>query len=275
VSGVYPLTMKNILKSNKMDGWIKIYRKMADDQLWLSEPFTRAQAWIDLLILANHSPGVFFIRGNRIDVNRGEVAYSARSLALRWRWSRTKVLAFIDYLKNVQQIEPQKNNVTTLISICNYNEYQNNEPQIEPQKCHRNATEMPQKSQNKNEKNNINIYNARAKKKFSEFVELKDDEYTKLVDKYGDLATKRMIEILNNYKGSKGKTYKSDYLAILNWVVDRYNEETQRYGIERKSNDGNGCSQNNQGVPGSTLQANSGTSLGRSTEASKDYSERF
>lgn len=27
-----------------------------------------------------------------------------------------------------------------------------------------------------------------------------------------------MIDILNNYKGSKGKKYKSDYLTIRGWV---------------------------------------------------------
>ena len=34
-----------------------------------------------------------------------------------------------------------------------------------------------------------------------------------------------MIEILDNYKGQNGKKYKSDYRAILNWVVKRYEEE--------------------------------------------------
>ena len=43
-----------------------------------------------------------------------------------------------------------------------------------------------------------------------------------------------MIEILDNYKGSKGKKYRSDYRAILNWVVNRYNEEIQKYGYKHK-----------------------------------------
>ena len=39
-----------------------------------------------------------------------------------------------------------------------------------------------------------------------------------------------MIQILDNYKGANGKKYKSDYRAILNWVVDKYNEESQKSG---------------------------------------------
>jgi hypothetical protein len=50
-------------------------------------------------------------------------------------------------------------------------------------------------------------------------------EYGKLVAEYGDDGTKRLIEILDNYKGASGKTYKSDYRAILNWVVTRFREE--------------------------------------------------
>ncbi len=50
-------------------------------------------------------------------------------------------------------------------------------------------------------------------------------EYEKLIQKYGKPATDTMIEILDNYKGSKNRTYASDYRAVLNWVVDRVKEK--------------------------------------------------
>ena len=57
-----------------------------------------------------------------------------------------------------------------------------------------------------------------------------------------------MIEILNNYKGSKGKKYKSDYMAILNWVVERYNEELQKNGqLFKKTTPGNSGQANGGG----------------------------
>jgi hypothetical protein len=37
-----------------------------------------------------------------------------------------------------------------------------------------------------------------------------------------------MIEVLDNYKGANGKKYKSDYRAILNWVVERVEREEKR-----------------------------------------------
>ncbi len=66
---------------------------------------------------------------------------------------------------------------------------------------------------------------------YAEFVTMKENEYLKLVDKYGESRTKRMIEILDNYKGANGKKYKSDYRAILNWVVERVTKESGQPSI--------------------------------------------
>jgi hypothetical protein len=57
------------------------------------------------------------------------------------------------------------------------------------------------------------------KTKYAENVSMTPDEYKKLIDKYGEPDTKLLIDKLDNSKGSKGYVYKSDYRAILNWVV--------------------------------------------------------
>jgi len=67
--------------------------------------------------------------------------------------------------------------------------------------------------------------NQPKKIKFADFVSLTNDEHSSLVAKLGEEGTKRCIEILDNYKGSTGRKYKSDYRTILNWVVQRYEEE--------------------------------------------------
>ncbi len=63
------------------------------------------------------------------------------------------------------------------------------------------------------------------KKEYAEFVRMTEAEYAKLVDQYGQAKADGCISILDNYKGAKGVTYKSDYRAILNWVVKRYDED--------------------------------------------------
>jgi len=69
-----------------------------------------------------------------------------------------------------------------------------------------------------------------AKTDYAEFVSLTDDEYAALVTKLGEEGAKRCIEILDNYKGANGKKYKSDYRAILNWVIERFKEEKAKGG---------------------------------------------
>ena len=59
------------------------------------------------------------------------------------------------------------------------------------------------------------------KKQYADYVSLKEEEYQKLVFGYGEKAADKFIEELNLYKGSTGKTYKSDYMTILNWVTDK------------------------------------------------------
>ena len=234
-----------------MEGWIKLHRKIMDNPLYLSEPFTRMQAWIDLLLLANHKEGFFYVRGNKVVVGRGQVGTSSRTLASRWQWSRGKVERFLKDLENDNQIEPQKNNVITLISICNYDDYQNTEPQTEPQTSRRQTTDEPQtepqtdrnkndkKEKNeKNEKNNkeedifISPEIKKLKEEFEKFnnwldkdtkfirkikTQMTEEQFMNLLKKYNKEQIKKTVESLENKKDAP-KKYTSVYLTVKNWL---------------------------------------------------------
>lgn len=63
------------------------------------------------------------------------------------------------------------------------------------------------------------------KKVYADDVHLTLAEYNNLIDRLGSKqAADECIEILSNYKGANGKKYKSDYKAILNWVIDKWRE---------------------------------------------------
>lgn len=74
---------------------------------------------------------------------------------------------------------------------------------------------------------------------FGEFVTLTEDEHQKLISKFGKDKTDKMIDILDNAKGAKGYKYKSDYRAILSWVVDKVEKEEGNQGQGTKM----GCKQ--------------------------------
>ena len=66
------------------------------------------------------------------------------------------------------------------------------------------------------------------KKRYAEFVSMKETEFAKLTEEFGEPATLRMVEILDSYKGSSGRYYANDYQAILRWVVTAFKEEQFR-----------------------------------------------
>lgn len=79
---------------------------------------------------------------------------------------------------------------------------------------------------------------AKARKyKYADNVTLTRDEYSTLVGQYSEDDVKGMISVLDNYKGQNGKRYKSDYRAILNWVVNAYFERKAKgqYGTAKNT----------------------------------------
>lgn len=126
------------------------------------------------------------------------------------------------------------------------------------------STHMSQHMENENEDINVienkeekegagrkgNKQPKREKTKYADFVNMTEIEHKKLIEQYGPDATARMINILDNYKGSKGKTYKDDYRAILSWVVDRYNEEQTKHHSNGKAAATSGHFSNSQGYQG-------------------------
>ena len=107
-----------------MAGWIKISRDIVNHWLWQDKPFSRGQAWIDLLLMAAWKDRIFMVRGIRVEQRRGDVCLSVREMCERWHWSNGKAIRFLNELETAQQITQQKSNVINRISIVNYDKYQ-------------------------------------------------------------------------------------------------------------------------------------------------------
>ena len=106
--------------------WFKVHRSLVKSDLWLAEPFTRGQAWIDLLALAAFKPGHVRIGNIRVEVERGQFATAERFLCERWKWkSRGKLRRFLCELENDGRIVQTKSTVSTVVTIVNYDAYQN------------------------------------------------------------------------------------------------------------------------------------------------------
>ena len=71
------------------------------------------------------------------------------------------------------------------------------------------------------------------KTKYKDFVYLTEEEFKNLKENFGNEVTEKAIDKLDNYKGATGKRYKSDYRAILSWVIESL--QTRKSGYKREN----------------------------------------
>ncbi|MCD8396117.1 MAG: hypothetical protein LUD12_02830 [Lachnospiraceae bacterium] len=107
-------------------GWVKLYRDVMDNDVWKDKPFARGQAWVDLIMLANHKDKEFWFNASCLCIQRGQFVTSKRKLGERWGWSVCKVTKFLTELEKVGMVTAVSDHKKTIISVTNYAEYQGN-----------------------------------------------------------------------------------------------------------------------------------------------------
>lgn len=107
-------------------GYIKVYRDIRDHWIWTDEeePFSRGQAWIDLIMMVNHNDKDVLFNGRLIHVEKGCRITSLRRLSERWKWSIHKVSDFLNLLEKEGMISQVRDSKKTLITLINYGVYQ-------------------------------------------------------------------------------------------------------------------------------------------------------
>lgn len=106
------------------EGYIKLYRSIQDHWLWKDEPYDKARAWIDLLMLANWEDKKISYKGEIITCKRGDVNLSFLYLAERWNWSTWKVRNFINLLESDGMVTTNRTTHRTTITLVNYDNFQ-------------------------------------------------------------------------------------------------------------------------------------------------------
>jgi len=96
-----------------VQGWISLHRQIQDNWIWKDKPFSKGQAWIDILLLASHCENKFLLGNELVDIEEGEFVTSETKLSERWGWSRHKVDSFLIILKNDSMLCVKKDNKKT------------------------------------------------------------------------------------------------------------------------------------------------------------------
>ena len=191
-------------------GYVKIHRELMDDPVWTSEKFTRGQAWLHLIMLANSNPGYVRKRGTRINLSRGSVGYSIKELSRIFNWSESKTRRFRDELESDGKITFDKTNVSCTITLMNYDFWQGNDWQTRRINERTNGAQMnaqttrkwypnnKEKKKNRKKENNTKLYCLNN----CEWIEV--DSTKLLSDNFCSKCEEQLIEKYE-YKHTKGK----------------------------------------------------------------------
>lgn len=229
------------------EGWIKLHRCIRSNWVWNDKPFSRGQAFLDLLLMVNHEDKKIIFNGSLTEVKRGSCITSIRKLGDKWGWSNKKVKMFLDQLQSDQMITYESNIKRTLVTIEKYDLYQSKETPKEQQsfteetqKHIKSTTEAYQKHTNKNEENEENDKEVYIDLKFVdeviEKVKLTQEQYNKLINKYDKEYVHKEILGLDNYIiNGKGAKYKDHYRTLNTWLRTRKApapKEDRHYGFD-------------------------------------------
>ena len=208
-------------------GWISLNRKIQDNWLWQDKPFSKGQAWIDILLMVNHKDNKVLFREELIEVNRGERITSQVKLAERWGWSRGKVRKFLSMLENDEMLHIKTDKRKTVLKVVNYNVYQDNintkSQQTEQQESKRKPTDTQEKDINNNDNNVNNENNENIYRQFKH-LSISVSENEKLINRgYTQYQIDNILNKIQNW--SKNDKYTSLYLTAMNWLKREYGEK--------------------------------------------------
>lgn len=128
-------------KTNSMEGWITLNRKLLDWE-WHDDP-AMFSLWIHLLLLANYEDK----KWHGIVIKRGQLVTSLANLHEQTGLSVRQIRTCLARLRDCEQIASKSTNKYTVITICNYDSYQDkpiNERQAERQTNDNQATTTEQ-----------------------------------------------------------------------------------------------------------------------------------
>ena len=107
-----------------MNGCFFLHRRIFDHWIWQNP--IQGFRWIDLIGIAVWKDHTIFVKSNRIDLKRGQIAISVRGLARRWKTNNRVASSFIKLLETADMVTCDRSNRSWMvITICNYDKYQN------------------------------------------------------------------------------------------------------------------------------------------------------
>jgi hypothetical protein len=110
------------------NGWISLHRKLLKSPIF--KDAHAVQLWVYLLLSVNHKDGEFLVGNTLVKIPKGSMLTGRKALAKSTGINEHKVDRLLKMLKKCDQIEQQTFTRYLLISITNWDKYQDGEQQM-------------------------------------------------------------------------------------------------------------------------------------------------
>lgn len=200
------------------NGFVKIHRKLLDNPI--SDKPNYLAVWLFLILEANHKDACIIFDNQKMTIKRGQCLTSIRKISKKFKLSLGSVHNILKYLISERMIERSGNNRCSLVTIINYDLYQEVERKTE-QSVNSSRTVRETNKKNKNEKNE-----KKRESKLDYLLNLLDEDYEYFTKEFyiNSVQVKLEGKKCHNWVVSKGKEkeYKNFKATLRNWIARTY-----------------------------------------------------
>ncbi|MED1122430.1 Replication protein O [Bacillus atrophaeus] len=205
-----------------MIGWIKLHRKIQDHWIYQEKrKFSRYEAWLDLLMLANHKDNKVLLGNELLLVEKGSFITSELKLMERWSWGKGKLRSFLEMLEMDGMIIRKTDRKKTTITICNYSVYHESEETNRPQTDYSQTMNGLSADTNKNVKNVKNEKNIKPSRLKYEICDMENAEYLfkEIQNNNPDAKKPNLEKWANEFRLMRERDSRTDHQIkyLINW----------------------------------------------------------
>lgn len=211
-----------------MNGWIKLHRKFIEWE-WYKDINTKV-IFLHLLLKANHKDQ----KWQGLDIKRGQLITGRKSISLETGISEQSIRTSLNKLKSTNEITIHSNNKNSIITILNYDLYQNESEDNQQLTSNQPATNQ-QLTTNNNDNNDNNTYSEPDEKKY---VGKPTEDPQEAINLTNEIASYFDVSEKNNFHNYKlignfvRKNLNDDKLDYLKSQFYAYKEVTSKFGFK-------------------------------------------
>jgi hypothetical protein len=220
-----------------MEGWIKLHRKL-NETSFKNKPLVVA-LFVHLLLNANHQDKKFYWNNEELTIKSGQLLTGRKELSKQTGISPQSIRTAMMVLKSTNTITIKSTNRFSIISILNWDKYQNESTSTLTSKLTNNQpTTNQQLTTNKNEENEENeekeLYMPNKK---PNGLRISRSQLIAFLKEFPGLTTseaKEQVLLCNNYMAISSVVYTNPGLFFRGWLKRYMTEKKKREYLEKK-----------------------------------------